>query len=45
VDDAALAAQLQHEGTRSFTQSWNDLMDCIATKSAVLTQPAGGATP
>jgi transaldolase len=37
VDDAALAAQLQHEGARSFTQSWNDLMDCIASKSVVLT--------
>lgn len=36
VDNTALAAQLQHEGTRSFTQSWNDLMDCIASKSAVL---------
>lgn len=45
VDDAALAAQLQHEGTRSFTQSWNDLMECIASKGAVLTQRAGGATP
>ena len=45
VDDAVLAAQLQHEGTRSFTQSWNDLMDCIASKSIVLTRRAGGVTP
>ena len=45
VDDAALAAQLQHEGTRSFTQSWNDLMDCIASKSAELSQRAGGVRP
>ncbi|MCC6208314.1 MAG: transaldolase [Gammaproteobacteria bacterium] len=45
VDDAALAAQLQNEGTLSFTQSWNDLMECIASKSAVLMQRAEGATP
>lgn len=36
VDDAALAARLQREGTQSFDRSWNDLMDCIAAKSAVL---------
>ncbi|MGA2404388.1 MAG: hypothetical protein ABSG91_22245 [Syntrophobacteraceae bacterium] len=34
VDDAALAAELQHKGTWSFDESWNDLMDCIASKSA-----------
>ncbi len=45
VDDAALAVQLQHEGARSFTQSWNLLMDCIASTSAVLTQRAGAVTP
>lgn len=42
VDHAALATQLQHEGARSFTQSWRDLMDCLAAKSAALapTRPA-----
>jgi transaldolase len=37
VDHAALAARLQREGAQSFTKSWNDLMDCLASKSAVLT--------
>jgi len=46
VDHAALAAQLQREGTQSFTQSWRDLMDCMASKSAALTQAdPGGARP
>jgi len=36
VDDTALAAQLQREGTESFDKSWNDLMDCIASKSTML---------
>jgi transaldolase len=36
VDHAALAAQLQREGTESFDKSWQDLMDCIAAKSASL---------
>jgi transaldolase len=36
VDDAALAAQLQREGTESFDTSWRDLMDRIAAKSALL---------
>ena len=35
VDDSALAAELQREGTESFDKSWNDLMDCIASKSAM----------
>jgi len=38
VDDTALAGQLQREGAQSFAKSWRDLMDCIASKSAVLTQ-------
>ncbi len=38
VDNVALAAELQSEGTRSFTQSWCELMDCIASKSAVLSR-------
>jgi transaldolase len=36
VDDSALAAELQREGTESFDKSWNDLMDCIASKSVML---------
>ena len=36
VDDAALAAQLQREGTESFDKSWQDLMGRIASKSAML---------
>ena len=36
VDDAALATQLQREGTESFDKSWQELMDCIAAKSASL---------
>lgn len=38
VDDAMLAAKLQREGVQSFAESWNDLMDCIAAKSAALKQ-------
>jgi len=34
VDNTTLAAQLQHDSTRSFTQSWNDLMDRIASNLA-----------
>jgi transaldolase len=34
VDYTTLAAQLQREGVAAFTQSWNDLMSCIADKSA-----------
>ncbi len=40
VDDAALAAELQREGTRSFDKSWNDLIDCIASKSVMLEKAA-----
>src|SRR5437870_6312129 len=36
VDDAALGAELQREGATAFDQSWNDLMECIATKSRLL---------
>jgi transaldolase len=38
VDDAAVADQLQREGTASFDKSWQDLLDCIAAKSALLEQ-------
>jgi len=32
VDEEALAADLQHEGTAAFAKSWSDLMSCIASK-------------
>jgi transaldolase len=35
-DVAALAAQLQDEGAKSFVGSWNELMGVIASKSAAL---------
>src|SRR5262249_25668999 len=37
VDVTALAAQLQKEGAQAFVQSWNELMECIAAKSGMLT--------
>ncbi len=37
IDIDALAAQLQDEGAGSFVKSWKDLMECIASKSAMLT--------
>ena len=40
VDDATLATQLQREGTASFDKSWQDLLDCIASKNAMLEQGA-----
>jgi transaldolase len=36
VDQGQLAAQLQHEGAESFTKSWRNLMDVIASKSSAL---------
>lgn len=36
VDVDALGAQLQEEGAKSFVKSWNDLMECIASKSETL---------
>jgi len=35
VDDAALAIQLQRDGTASFSKSWSDLMAVIPSKSGV----------
>jgi transaldolase len=40
VDVDALAAQLQSEGAKAFSKSWNDLMAVIASKAAVLGQAA-----
>jgi transaldolase len=36
IDIDALAAQLLEEGAGSFVKSWNDLMECIASKSKTL---------
>ena len=36
VDVDALGAQLQEQGAESFVKSWNDLMECIASKSKAL---------
>jgi len=38
VDNAALAAQLQREGTAAFAKSWRDLLDRVASKIEVLTK-------
>jgi hypothetical protein len=34
----ALAAQLQTEGAKAFSDSWNELMKVIESRSMVLTQ-------
>jgi len=36
IDVDALAARLQEEGAKAFSDSWNDLMTVIASKSAAL---------
>ena len=36
IDVDALANQLQDEGAKSFVTSWRELMDVIASKSAIL---------
>lgn len=36
VDSDALALQLQQEGARAFVKSWQQLLQCIADKSAAL---------
>jgi len=36
IDIALLGAQLQEDGAGSFVKSWNELMEVIASKSAVL---------
>jgi transaldolase len=41
IEVDALAAHLQEEGAKSFVKSWNDLMQVIASKSAVLKKAAG----
>ena len=41
IDVDALAAQLQDEGAKAFVKSWNELMQVITSKSAVLKKAAG----
>jgi transaldolase len=36
IDIDALAVQLQREGAEEFDKSWNDLLECIASKSEAL---------
>ena len=36
IDVDALGDQLQEEGARSFVKSWNDLLECISSKSKAL---------
>src|ERR1039457_803623 len=38
INDKTLAATLQHEGAAAFATSWSDLMECIGTKSELLTK-------
>lgn len=40
IDANALATQLQDEGARSFVKSWNNLMDVVTSKCAVLRESA-----
>ena len=40
VDVLALATRLQEEGAKAFSESWNELMQVIESKSLVLTQRA-----
>jgi transaldolase len=36
IDDGQLAADLEREGAESFVKSWQDLLDCVASKSVAL---------
>jgi len=36
IDIDALAAQLQREGAKAFDTSWNDVLECLASKSEAL---------
>ncbi len=38
VDVEALASELQHDGALSFSESWKDLMRCIASQTVLLGQ-------
>ncbi len=43
-DLGALAAQLQDEGATSFVKSWNDLLECITSKSTTLKKAGSSNT-
>jgi transaldolase len=43
VSDAALAADLQRDGAKSFEKSWTDLMSVLVTKGANLQRAGAGA--
>jgi transaldolase len=43
VSDAALAADLQRDGAKSFEKSWTDLMSVLQTKGANLQRAGAGA--
>jgi transaldolase len=43
IDDAAIAEQLQREGSEKFAKSWDDLMDRLATKAATIGRTATSA--
>ena len=43
IDIDALAAQLQDEGAKSFVKSWNELLECIASKSETLKKASSSA--
>jgi transaldolase len=45
LDLAALAADLQREGAAAFVKSWDELLACIAEKSATLSTSASRSTP
>jgi transaldolase len=48
VNEETLAADLQREGTQAFDKSWNDLLACLASKSALVTKrpdQAGTSVP
>ena len=38
IDDTALAARLQSEGTTSFDKSWNELLELLVAKGNALLQ-------
>jgi transaldolase len=43
IDVDALAIRLQEDGAKSFAKSWNELMNVIASKGAVLMKATAGA--
>jgi len=36
IDIDALAAQLQDDGAKAFVKSWNELLECIDSKSIAI---------